>query len=40
MNRFEFPIAHSGTSEDDESNNLTVSVIKFQLKKVVLLIVF
>ena len=25
MNRFEFPMANSGTSEDDESNNLTVS---------------
>ena len=23
MNRFEFPLAHSGTSDDEESNNLT-----------------
>jgi len=26
MNRFEFPQANSGTSEDDESNNLNVSL--------------
>ena len=25
MNRFEFPIANSGTSEDDESTNFNVS---------------
>jgi hypothetical protein len=26
MNRFEFPQANSGTSEDDESNHLNVSL--------------
>ena len=25
MNRFEFPLANSGTSEDDESTNFNVS---------------